>query len=153
METFSRDGISELRNIFALMDRDERGKVSTKEIEQLLNSQNCYPNEAELGEMITEMDFDRDGEINFEDLVTYCSQRRSSCSASNSYGELKRAFDFLDYNGDGYVSATDLRHVMHMMGRDVTEEEAERMLAEVDAAASGRISYECFKNKMLEGVS
>ena len=150
METFSHDvTFHDLRDVFALMDRCNCGKVSTVELKQLLNSQRCYPNEAELGEIIAEMDNDRDGEISFEDFATYWSKRRS-CFAIVSDREIKHVFDFLDHNGDGYVSAADVRKIMHAIGQDVEEEQAEEMLAEVDKCGSGRISYECFKNMMLE---
>lgn len=148
MESFSHDDISDLRNIFSLMDRSGHGKISTLEMKQLLNSQSCYPNEAELGEIVAELDFDNDGEINFDDFVTYCSSRRSCCSVMAKDEEIKHAFDFLDSNGDGYVSVTDVRHVMRTIGRDVMEEQVEQMLAEVDREGSGRISYESFKNMM-----
>ena len=148
METFSRDQISELRKVFALMDRGDRGKISMAEMKQLLNCQGYYPNKTELGEIIGEIDFDCDGEINFEDFVMYCSKQRSRCPAVVKDREIKFAFDFLDHNGDGYVSAADVRHVMYVIGQDVADEQVNRMLAEVDEDGSGRISYECFKIMM-----
>ena len=63
--------------------------------------------------------------------------------------EIKYAFDFLDHNGDGYVSLTDVKHVMRMIGRDLVDEQVEQMLAEVDGEGSDRISYESFKNMMM----
>ena len=147
----SHDKISELQNIFALMDRSGCGKISTEEMKQLLNLQKCYPNEAELREIVAEIDFDRDGEISFEDFIAYFLKRETAGpSAVEQDKELKDAFDFLDRNGDGYVTATDLRNVMRLIGEDVAEEQAEQMLAEVDEEGNGMISYKCFKKIMLE---
>ena len=151
MESFSHDEISELQNIFALMDRSGCGKISTEEMEQLLNLQKCYPNEAELREIVAKMDCDRDGEISFEDFVAYYLKREAdSFLAAEKDREVKDAFDFLDHNGDGYVTAADLRNVMRLIGHDVSEEQAEQMLGEVDKEGNGMISYKCFKNIMLE---
>lgn len=150
MEAFSHDEISQLRNIFALMDCNGCGKISIEEMKQLLNCQRCYPNETELGEIVAEIDFDRDGGINFEDFATYCSKRRSSCSEAEKDGEIRRTFDFMDHNGDGYISVTDVKHVMRVIGQDVAEEQVEQMLVEIDEEGSGLISYECFKYMMLE---
>ena len=149
MEAFSHDEISDLRNIFSLMDRSGHGKISMAEMKHLLNSQSCYPNEAELVEIVAELDFDHDGAINFEDFVTYCSSRRSCSPGMVKEKEIKHAFDFLDHNGDGFVSVTDVRHVMRAIGRDVADEQVEQMLAEVDGAGSNRISYKSFKNMMM----
>jgi len=152
MEVFSNDDMSALRNIFALMDHEDCGKISMEEMKQLLNSQNCYPTEAELAKIIEEVDFDRDGEINFEDFVMYCSKRGTNCSALQNDRAIKQAFNFLDRNGDGYVTARDISHVMRTIGRDMAEEQAEQMLAEVDKDGDGRISYECFKNVMEDAT-
>ena len=149
MESFSHDEISDLRNIFSLMDRSGEGRISVQGMKHLLNSQSCYPNEAELEDIVAELDFDHDGEINFDDFVTYCSSQGSCCSAMVKDKEIKYAFDFLDHNGDGYVSLTDVKHVMRMIGRDLVDEQVEQMLAEVDGEGSGRISYESFKNMMM----
>ena len=150
MESFLHDEISEFRNIFALMDRSGCGKISSEGMKQLLNLQKCYPNEAELREIMAEIDIDRDGEISFEDFVAYYSKQESSHSAVEKDREIKDTFNFLDRNGDGYVTAIDLRNVMRLIGQDVTEEQAEQMLAEVDEEGSGMISYKCFKNMMLQ---
>ena len=152
MKSFSQDDISELRSIFALMDRSRRGKTSTEEMKWLLNLQNCYPNETELEEIMTEIDIDCDGEISFEDFVAYCSKRKPSRSSVEEDKEIKDAFDFLDRNGDGYVTSTDVKHVMRLIGQDVTEEQAEQMLAELDEEGNGVISYECFRKMMLKGA-
>ena len=142
----SRDEVSGLHDIFSLMDRGGNGKVSAEDMKQLLNSLKCYPNDAELSRIIVKIDFDCDGEISFEDFLVYCLKQETRCSAVEEDKEIKDAFDFLDRNGDGYVSAADLRHAMRSIGRDVEEQQAEEMLAEVDEEGDGRISYECFKN-------
>ena len=148
----SRDEVSGLHDIFSLMDRGCNGKVSAEDMKQLLNSLKCYPNDAELSRIIVEVDFDCDGEISFEDFLVYCLKQETRCSAVEEDKEIKNAFDFLDRNGDGYVSAADLRHAMRSIGQDVEEQQAEEMLAEVDEEGDGRISYECFKNIMLDGA-
>ena len=147
----SRDLVSGLHDIFSLMDRSGTGKVSAEDMKQLLNLQKCYPNEAELAKIVAEVDFDRDGEISFEDFLMYCT-KQGARSAVEEDREMKDAFDFLDRNGDGYLSSDDLRRVMRLIGRDVEEQQAEEMLAEVDEEGDGRISYECFKNMMLGGA-
>ena len=51
------------------------------------------------------------------------------------------AFSAFDKDSSGYIDANELRIVLEMMGQKTTEEEIYRMIAEADAANTGRITY------------
>lgn len=58
--------------------------------------------------------------------------------------ELEEAFKFFDANGDGKISACELRDVLRSLGDETTEAEAILMLKEVDVKGDGYIDLEQF---------
>ena len=54
-----------------------------------------------------------------------------------------------DKNGDGYISASELRHVMTTLGEKLTDEEVDEMIREADIDGDGKVNYEgkCLNNK------
>ncbi|KAL4393549.1 hypothetical protein AHAS_Ahas02G0063100 [Arachis hypogaea] len=95
--------------------------------------------------MISEADIDANGIINFEEFLTFMGRKIKE----NQAEELKDAFKVFDRNNDGYISATELRHVMMKMGERLTDEEAEEMIREADLDGDGQVSYEEFARMML----
>ena len=145
----SQEKVPAMRRMFSLMDRDGSGMISKDELKDLLHSQGYYPSESELETMMEEIDSDNNGEIDFEEFVRYCVKRRISRTVSQEAKEIKDAFSFFDKNGDGFVTAVELRQVMRELGQDISEEQAEQMIAEVDKEGKGRVTYQRFKSMML----
>ena len=138
-----------MRRMFSLMDRDGSGKISKDELRELLNTQGHHPSDAELETMMGEIDADHSGEIDFDEFVSYCAKQKMNRTMSQETRDIHDAFSFFDKNGDGYVTAIELRQVMSELGRDISEEQAEQMIAEVDKEGSGRVTYQRFKSMML----
>ena len=47
-----------------------------------------------------------------------------------------------DKNGDGVITATELRYVMTNLGEKMTDEEIDEMLREADTDGDGQIDYQ-----------
>lgn len=60
----------------------------------------------------------------------------------DSEKELKEAFRVFDKNGDGFISAPELRHVMTNLGEKLTDEEVEDMIKEADLDGDGLVNYD-----------
>ena len=56
--------------------------------------------------------------------------------------EMKEAFRVFDKDGNGFISAAELRHVMVNLGERLTDDEVEEMITEADMAGDGQINYE-----------
>ena len=47
-----------------------------------------------------------------------------------------------DKDGNGFISAAELRHVMTNLGEKLTDEEVDEMIREADIDGDGQINYE-----------
>ena len=62
--------------------------------------------------------------------------------------EIAQSFLVFDEDGDGFISATELIDSMARLGEEITHEEANNMIREVDVNGDGQINYEEFVKLM-----
>ena len=55
--------------------------------------------------------------------------------------ELEQAFRMFDKDGDGFIDARELRHLLTNLGEKLSEEEVDEMIAEVDIDGDGKVDY------------
>lgn len=61
---------------------------------------------------------------------------------TDSEEEMREAFRVFDKDGNGFISAAELRHVMTNLGEKLTEEEVNEMIKEADIDGDGHVNYE-----------
>lgn len=59
--------------------------------------------------------------------------------------DIKKAFDLFDLDKNGYIGASELRHLLIFMGEHVTDEEVDMMISMLDMNGDGQVSYREFK--------
>jgi calmodulin len=88
---------------------DGDGTITTKELGTVMRSLGQNPTEAELQDMINEVDADGNGTIDFPEFLTMMARKMRD---TDSEEEIK----VFDKDGNGYISAAELRHVMTNLG-------------------------------------
>ncbi|RCV14598.1 hypothetical protein SETIT_2G439000v2 [Setaria italica] len=139
------DQIAEFKEAFSLFDKDGDGCITTKELGTVMRSLGQNPTEAELQDMINEVDADGNGTIDFPEFLNLMARKMKD---TDSEEELKEAFRVFDKDQNGFISAAELRHVMTNLGEKLTDEEVDEMIREADVDGDGQINYEEFVKLM-----
>ncbi|GLB41005.1 putative glycoside hydrolase family 92 protein [Lyophyllum shimeji] len=145
-DQLSEEQISEFKEAFSLFDKDGDGTITTKELGTVMRSLGQNPTEAELQDMINEVDADGNGTIDFPEFLTMMARKMRD---TDSEEEIKEAFKVFDKDGNGYISAAELRHVMTNLGEKLSDTEVDEMIREADVDGDGQINYDEFVKMML----
>ena len=70
--------IAEFKEAFALFDKDGDGTITTKELGTVMRSLGQNPTEAELQDMINEVDADGNGTIDFPEFLNLMARTRTA---------------------------------------------------------------------------
>merc|ERR1712063_6506 len=146
VEDLTEEQIAEFKEAFSLFDKDGDGQITTKELGTVMCSLHQNPTEAELREMISEVDKEGSNAIDFPEFVKMMARKMKD---TESEEEIVDAFKVFDKNGDGLISTVELRHVMTNLGEKLSEEEVDEMLQEADIDPSGNINYADFVKMMM----
>ena len=88
--------------------------IDSKELWVVMRSLGQNPTEADLQDMINEVDTNGDGVVDFPEFLTMLARRMRD---PDSEEEIKEAFKVFDRDGNGYISPVEMRHVMTNLGR------------------------------------
>ena len=118
-DQLTEEQIAEFKEAFSLFDKDGDGTITTKELGTVMRSLGQNPTEAELQDMINEVDADGNGTIDFPEFLSLMARKMKDTDTEE---ELIEAFKVFDRDGNGFISAAELRHVMTNLGEKLTDE-------------------------------
>jgi len=145
-DQLNEEQIAEFKEAFSLFDKDGDGTITTKELGTVMRSLGQNPTEAELQDMINEVDADGNGTIDFPEFLSLMARKMKDTDTEE---ELVEAFKVFYRDGNGLISAAELRHVITNLGEKLTDEEVDEMIREADVDGDGHINYEEFVRMMM----
>ena len=104
------------------------------------------PSFQEINQMIEEVDEDKNGEITFLEFLGLLARRMKEADPED---ELLEAFKVFDRDGNGKISAHELRYVLLKSGENFTEQDIEDLIHEADVDGDGSIDYQEFVKIMM----
>eukprot|EP01047_Picozoa_sp_COSAG01_P012812 COSAG01_NODE_585_length_15160_cov_15.779473_13_plen_152_part_00 len=135
-DQLSAEQVEEFQQAFSLYDTDGGGSITAAEFGSFLRSVGENPTEAELAQMVTEIDTDGDGEIDFGEFLAMMAKQMK---AADGEEEIREAFKVFDQDGRGFIDADELRDVLKSLGMVADDEEctAHDMIRVADVDGDG----------------
>ena len=149
-DQFSQEKLVELKQAFSIFDKNGDGTISTKELGVVIRSLGFSPTDREIQEIIMEFDKDRSGALEFPEFLGLMAKK---IYEQNAKEELFEAFKVFDKDGNGLVSAAELRHVLVNMPEKPEDEEVDEMIRYADLDGDGHIDYKEFVDMLYGNIS
>ncbi|XP_021566870.1 calmodulin-like [Carlito syrichta] len=144
-DQLTEEQIAEFKEAFLLFDKNDDGTLTTKELGTVKRSLGQNHTEAELQDMIN-VDADGNGTIDFPEFLTMMARKMKDTTSEE---EIREAFHVFDKDGNGYMSAAELCHVMMFLtmtnlGEKLTDEDVDKTIREADTDGDSQVNYEVF---------
>ncbi|OMJ80243.1 hypothetical protein SteCoe_19560 [Stentor coeruleus] len=145
-EQLTEEQIAKFKEAFSLFDKDGNGSITTKEFGAVMKSLGQNPTEAELRDMIKEVDPDGKGTAEFPEFLNFMARKMNG---QDTEEDMFEAFRVFDRDGNGLISVVEFRHVLTNVGEKVTDEGLDEMIREAHLNDNGYINYEEFVRMMM----
>ncbi|MQL82815.1 hypothetical protein Taro_015311 [Colocasia esculenta] len=146
-----RNQLKQLKEIFDRFDMDADGSLTHLELAALLRSLGVKPTGDQVRALLSEMDANGNGAVEFEELAAAIAPvvTESTLADQEMLLEVFRAFD---RDGNGFITAPELARAMAKMGNPLTFLELTQMIREADADGDGVISFPEFAAVMAKSA-
>jgi calmodulin len=144
-EQLTEEKMGILREAFEIFDKDKDGYITIKELGEIMTNLGHKPSDAELQDMINEVDIDGNGNIDFKEFLGLMARKMRDADTEE---ELIEAFKLLDRDANGLISKEELKFLISALGEKITDEEVNEMIKEADLDGDGSLNYEEFMKKI-----
>jgi len=133
--------VVEFQDAFASLDKSGNGMLPTKSLGVLLRAIGENPSEAEVQDMMNEVDSSTVGTFKFPNFLSMMARKLDDISAED---EIRESFKVFDASGKGFINRQEMGYVMGNLGEAMEMEEIEALIDEIDIDGDGQINYEEF---------
>ncbi|KAK2584467.1 hypothetical protein KPH14_006842 [Odynerus spinipes] len=145
----SKDQLKHLRMAFDTFDPEKKGAIQTAMVPTILEMLGHETRGVNLQDMIAEYDMWGSGELKFEDFSKLASRFMEEDTDTEAMKqELREAFRIYDKEGNGYITTDVFRDILHELDDQLSPEELDMIIEEVDTDGSGTLDFEEFMEVM-----
>ena len=108
-EQLQEEKVTECKEVFDLFDKDKDGAITTKELGDVMRALGANPTQAELQEMINEVDQDGSGKIEFKEFLELFARKMKDPDTEEEADEMIRE---ADTDGDGFINYHEFVKIM-----------------------------------------
>lgn len=164
---FSEGELKFIQGLFKSFDTDGSGKIDFREFKILARKLGVEMSDQELKKSIEAVDTDGNLELDFDEFTIWLqsaqaegtdpfsmlkvkikAQGKKALSNTQIQG-LKECFNHFDKDGSGSIDREELGEVFAAFGQEMSEEELEQLMDDVDDDKSGEIEFEEFLMLMV----
>lgn len=131
---------------FHALDKKGEDNIKVGDIESAMKKMGLNIKGDFLEKMEDVIDTEGTGYIGLEEFIVIVKKKMQE---DEDEKELKEIFRVLDKDKKGEVNVSELRWILKNLGDDLTEEDIDDMIADVDTDGSGWVDYDEFAHLML----
>ncbi|CAG9461082.1 unnamed protein product [Pedinophyceae sp. YPF-701] len=138
---------------FRTFDTNGDGTVDKKELKRMLRAMGLNPTDRDAERYLQECDMDGDGTLDQYEFTILLELAESLVNPAKEEERVRKALAVYDTNGDGRISAGELKAILTARGHSeaLTDEEAERILSKFDKDGDGHVAAEEIARYLLHG--
>lgn len=140
------DQILDFKDAFKKFDEDGSGEISTEELGTVMRMLGHDLKQYQLEDCIAFVDADGSGSVDFSEFLELMKMKTKE---HQEEAEVKEAFRILDRENKGEISSSIIKEILMQLDEDITEEDVDEMIYEIDEDGSGWVDYDEFKKLML----
>merc|ERR1712122_382761 len=146
---FTEDQIEDFKEVFQLFDTKGDGLIQVSQVGEVLRALGTNPTEGEVKKLITSTCTEKgpDARVTFKTFLPML-QDVSSKPIRDTVDDFVEGLKHFDKEGNGLISAVELRHLLTGLGEKMSEEEVE-LLIHGKEDSQGNINYEEFVKMVL----
>lgn len=146
LDSLTPEDLTIFKEAFTVYDKNNDGTITTKvlaasitqswystihlqELSTVMRSLGQNPTDAEVQDMINEVDVDGSGSMDFSE---FCVMMVKKMSESDTENEIQEAYRVFDKEKDGAILRSELKMIFAALPEKLTEEEIEEMLEAAD---------------------
>ncbi|KAG6798593.1 troponin C type IIb isoform X1 [Apis mellifera caucasica] len=138
---------SMLRRAFSMFDSTKSGRIEKEKVRTILNTLGHTFDDHELEVLLKQEDEEGSGKLNFDSFYRVaCHFQEEDDEALQK--ELKEAFRLYDKEGNGYIPTSSLREILAALDDQITPDQMDGMIAEIDTDGSGTVDFDEFMEMM-----
>merc|ERR1712216_185409 len=122
-----------------IFDVDGSGTIDSKELEGLIQMIIPNPHPMLVQEMVTELDTNKDGEVDLWEFCVHMQKRTEGITTSDLKMELDAAFQLIQEDADGNVDEAEIKRMMQdpHTGAALTDAELNEFLDDLETRGMG----------------
>jgi len=140
------DQIQDFKDAFKKFDTEGNGEIPTSELGTVMRMLGHLLKDDELQTAIESVDSDGSG---FVDIDEFLELMRMKTKESSDEAEIKEAFRILDRDDKGEIHTDVIKEILLELFGNLTKEEVDDIIADIDEDGSGWVDYDEFKELML----
>ncbi|XP_012273172.1 troponin C [Orussus abietinus] len=145
----SKDQLKHLKMAFDTFDTEKKGEITNDLISTILSMMGIELKADVLQEAIAEVDVSDSGSMNYEEFCQLAAKFLEEDQDTEAIQqELREAFRLYDREGNGYITTDVFRDILHELDDNLSSEELDMMIDEIDADGSGTLDFDEFMEVM-----
>jgi len=137
-----------IRVQFDSLDKNRDGKITVKEVEEVLAAQNLDYSPQKIRVLIEKADTNRDGLVNWNEFLALMTSEMKVNNTGHlnlednepvDVTEILRAFKMFDDDNNGTIDITEFKKAMRELEIGDTDQKLEKLFFELDVNSDGQI--------------